>query len=231
MDQMQNNAIIRGQGRPATYKTKNGKRVPGVTTILGRWKESGGLLHWAHGIGYEQGEKGLSPDLYAKRDEAADVGTLIHSLIEADIHGEPHPSYPAAFESRVISGYSAWRDWLTLNRCEFYATEVPLVSEQYGFGGTIDVVLRMPNGGLSLCDWKSSAAVYADYLIQLAAYRQLWEENGHEPITEGFNLFRFSKDHGDFEHRRWPELAEAWELFKHLRAAYDLDRAVKARCK
>lgn len=225
------NSVIRGGGRPGTYKMKDGTRVPGVTTILGRYKESGGLLQWAHGVGYAQGEKGEQPNLYAPRDEAADVGTLIHDLIERDIHGELHPAIPASMEERVISGYSAWRDWLALNKCEFYATEVPLVSEEYRFGGTIDVVLKMPNGGLSLADWKSSAAVYSDYLIQLAAYRQLWEENGHPPITEGFNLFRFSKDHGDFEHRRWPELRDAWELFKHLRAAYDLDKLVKGRCK
>jgi len=62
--------------RPASgYRLKDGTRVPGVTTIIGRFKDSGGLLYWA----FEQGqaaERGEISNLYDKRDEAADAGTL-----------------------------------------------------------------------------------------------------------------------------------------------------------
>ena len=57
------------------YKTQDGKRAPGVTTIIGRFKDSGGLLWWA----FEQGkaaERGEINSLYDKRDEAGDAGTL-----------------------------------------------------------------------------------------------------------------------------------------------------------
>ena len=45
----------------------DGKRVPGTTTIIGRFKDSGGLLYWA----FEQGkaaERGEIEKLYDRRD-------------------------------------------------------------------------------------------------------------------------------------------------------------------
>ena len=78
------------------YKLKNGQKVPGTTTIIGRFKESGGLLYWA----CEQGkaiERGEINNLYDKRDEAADAGTLAHSLVENHIKKLPELD---------LSGYS-----------------------------------------------------------------------------------------------------------------------------
>jgi len=69
------------------YKNNAGKRVPGVTTIIGRFKDSGGLLWWA----FEQGksaERGEINSLYDKRDEAAASGTIAHELFELHIRGE-----------------------------------------------------------------------------------------------------------------------------------------------
>ena len=69
------------------YKNKDGKRVPGVTTIINRFKDSGGLMWWA----FEQGkaaERGEIGSLYDKRDEAAEAGTIAHNLFEMFINGE-----------------------------------------------------------------------------------------------------------------------------------------------
>ena len=98
------------------------------------------------------------------------------------------------------------------------------MSEAYRFGGTIDTIVRDRHGRLCVGDWKSSKAVYSDYLLQIAAYKILWEENRDELITGGFHLVRFSKEHGDMEHRFFPELAEAEQMFVLLREAYDLDK-------
>jgi len=71
----------------AGYKDNDGKRVVGVTTAIGRFKESGGLLWWA----FEQGkaaERGEINSLYDKRDEAAEAGTICHDLVEMHIKGE-----------------------------------------------------------------------------------------------------------------------------------------------
>jgi len=75
-------------GRPkGGYINKNGIRVPGTTTIIGRFKDSGGLLYWA----FEQGkaaQRGEISSLYDKRDEAGEAGTIAHALIEMHLRGE-----------------------------------------------------------------------------------------------------------------------------------------------
>jgi len=218
--------VIRGGGRPQKYLLADGTPVPGVTTVIGRFKESGALLQWA----FQQGKSGAA-SLYEKRDEAAEVGSVVHDIVEAEICGREPPKIPPAFLDRVNSALDAWHKWRSGSGIEIVATELPLVSHQYRFGGTIDAI-GVEDGRYCLLDWKTSGGVYADYLLQLAAYKQLWDERGADPaITGGFHLCRFSKDHGDFEHRYWPELGEAWEMFRALLPAYDLDKRVRARCK
>lgn len=215
----------KGSGRPSKYVLADGTPVVGVTTVLGRFKESGALIQWA----YKRGKAGL--DLYGSRDEAADVGSLIHAMVEADIHGLPLPEVPPEFADKCASGFRAWRTWREGRSMEIVATEVPIVSERHRFGGTIDAIGQDANG-LCLLDWKSSNGVYADYALQLAAYRILWEEaNPDRLITGGFHLARFSKEHGDMEHRYWPELNEAGEEFLLLARAYELDKRLKDRIK
>lgn len=69
------------------YRLKDGTRVPGVTTIIGRFKDSGALLYWA----CEQGkaiERGEISKLYDKRDSSAESGTICHDLVEKFLKGE-----------------------------------------------------------------------------------------------------------------------------------------------
>jgi len=63
----------------------DGKRVPGVTTILGKYKEAGGLIHWAWDLGMQ------NIDYRKVRDDAADAGTLAHAMVEATIRSTDFP--------------------------------------------------------------------------------------------------------------------------------------------
>jgi len=218
-------AIRRGSGRPSVYTTADGKRVPSVTTILSRFKDSGGLIHWANTMGLD----GIT--LAEARKAPLDAGSLVHRMIEADIHGTERPAVPAEYAEAVQSAYGAWREWMDSYKMEIVATEIALVSEEHRFAGTLDCVLRDSQGRLALGDWKAANAVYGDYLCQLAAYGLLWTENEDEPLTGGFHLVRFSKSEGDMEHRYFPALDDALELFLLLRRAYDLDKAVAKRAK
>ena len=65
----------------------DGKKVPGVTTIIGRFKDSGALLWWAYGQG-QAAERGEINSLYDKRDEAAESGTIAHELVRRYLKGE-----------------------------------------------------------------------------------------------------------------------------------------------
>ena len=214
------------------YKLKNGQKVPGTTTIIGRFKESGGLLYWA----CEQGkaiERGEIKSLYDKRDEAADAGTLAHSLVENHIKKLPEidlSKYPDEIIKLAKQGFENYLLWAANNKIKIIYQEIELVSEEFKFGGCPDGIGRDSQKNLCLIDWKVSKGVYQDYLIQLAAYKHLWEINNPKKLlTGGFHLCRFSKEHADFAHHYWSELDDAWDQFKLLRQAYDIDKKLKKR--
>lgn len=215
------------------YFLKDGTKVPGTTTIIGRFKESGGLLQWA----FKQGKEGKS-HLYEEAEKAADIGTVAHSMVELHLNGEDLveianylklqlPDIEMA--RKALSSFNAYQTWRKNFGLEVVQQEIQLVSEKHRYGGTLDLVGFVPPK-LALLDWKTSANVYVDYLIQLAAYKNLWEENHPEqPITGGFHLLRFSKSDGDFAHHHYPNLDEAWEQFLLFRKAYDIDKSLKKR--
>jgi hypothetical protein len=187
------------------YRNANGVRVIGVTTVIGRFKDSGGLLYWA----FEQGkaaERGEIDKLYDRRDQAAESGTLAHSMVEAHINGEDFsmPDLPEKTINEARNAFDSYLNWERLTRLKIVEQEMPLVSEKYQFGGCPDAIGEV-DGKLCLVDWKTSNSVYQDYLIQLAAYKHLWEENNPErPLTGGYHLCRFAKKHGDFAHHYKP---------------------------
>jgi hypothetical protein len=205
------------------YFLADGTRVPGVTTILGRFKDAGPLMRWA----WEEGRAGR--DYRETRQAAADAGTIAHAMVEAEIHGRPFvmPEVPEDIRAKAQQAYATYREWAAQTKLQPIATEVRLVSETHRYGGTLDVILV--GGRRLLGDWKTSNAVYGEYLLQLAAYGALWNEHHPQEPIEGFQLMRFSKQHPDFEARFFAELDAAWEMFLALRRAYELDKKVKER--
>lgn len=206
------------------YFTKDGTKVPSVTTVLSRFKESGGLIHWAWKLGLE------GKDYKQVRDEAADAGSLAHDMVERWVKGETEPEhiFPSDIEERALTAFDAFRAWADQTKLIVTHTEMPLVSEKFRFGGTFDAVLV--DGRRAMGDWKTSNRVYGDYLAQLAAYGLLWEENfPDQPIDGGYHLLRFDKKYGDFHAHWWRDLKAGERYFLNLRAAYDDDLELKER--
>jgi hypothetical protein len=206
------------------YRTKDGKRVPGTTTVIGRFKESGGLIHWAWQLGID-GE-----DYRKVRDKAADAGTIAHLMIERFLHDQDPYAVegPTELTDLASKGFAAFMLWWENTNVEVEATEIALVSEEYRFGGTPDAIGRIGNS-LALLDWKTGNRIYAEHVIQLSCYRHLWEHNYPGKELTRFELLRFGKEFGDFHHHSWPvEVIDlAWESFKHMRELYDLDKKIK----
>lgn len=210
------------------YRNAAGKRIPGTTTIIGRFKDSGALLWWA----FEQGkaaERGEIKSLYDNRDEAASIGSTVHELVESHIRGEDIFESLLNAPEAVKSGVKAYLKWESMTKLKIVEQEISLVSEKHQFGGTPDAIGEI-DGELCMIDWKTSKSVYADMLIQVAAYDLLWHENYPDrPLVGGFHLCKFSKEHGDFSHHYWPELESAKKQFLLFREAYELDKELKAR--
>jgi hypothetical protein len=206
------------------YRLQDGTRVPGTTTVIGACHLGSidGLLGWANSLG-RQGK-----DHKEERDKAADAGSACHEMV--DCRAKKIPFDPSSYQPQAIEkatgAFNAYLSWERQTNLRIVESELPLVSERYRYGGTLDAMLV--NGLLSLGDWKTSNSLRASMLCQLAAYRNLWEENRpDQPITGGFHLLRFSRpEHPDdpvhFSHHYWSDLTLAWEAFKHMRELYDI---------
>jgi len=162
----------------AGYFNAKGDKVPSVTQVLGSLgfgKEA--LMYWAWKLGKE------GKDFKAERGSAADVGTLVHARIEAFLRNQPpyEPNGPEETELWPASQnpFAGFLSWYDRNRFDLIAAEVPLVHEEYGYGGTLDAVGRTTEGEIVLYDWKTSGGIYGTNFMQAAAYKALW--NHHNP--------------------------------------------------
>lgn len=217
-------------GRPkAGYFNAAGKRVPGVTTILGRFKESGGLIQWA----YACGRDGI--DISEARDRAADAGTAAHEMIDCHLHKRifPRADYPPDIMAKADHAFLAFLEWAQQSKLALAASEVSLVSEKHQFGGTFDGAFVA--GTLRLLDYKTSSGIYTDQLVQVAGgYAILWAEHHPDQPLHGIDILRISKpnaadDPVSFEHRHFSAeiIPLASKQFLLFREAYDLDKRLK----
>ena len=137
------------------YKNKEGTRVPGTTTIIGTslgWNKNQ-LMWWA----WAQGRDGK--DFRDTSKKACDAGTLAHAMCEAKIRDVElseviDEAYTKETYTLAEKAFSAFNTWAEMSRLEILESEVPLVSEEFQFGGTIDAI-GIVNNQTCLIDFKN----------------------------------------------------------------------------
>lgn len=203
------------------YTLADGTTVPGVTTVIGSnlgWNKNM-LIAWAR----REALAGNDPNKI--RDNAADIGTLAHYLIECHLKGkEPDVSeYSPADLSLAENSFLAYLEWEGQHQVKHVYSELQLVSEQYHYGGTIDLVAEV-DGYLSLVDFKTSKGVYPEHRLQLAAYQHLYAERFSDGLLPP-HILRIGKD-GEFQHYKLQSLNKEWEIFKSLLTIHRLRKEI-----
>lgn len=209
------------------YRLKDGRSVPGASTIADYFKDRGGvdnLISW----GYSMGKKGVQ--WRGKRDAAGDIGTVVHKMVEDHIKGlSVTCPLPPTETVAALRSFGAFKEWSARLGVEYIEVEPTLVSEAKEYGGTPDAIGRV-SGDLTLFDWKTGSGVYKSALRQVAAYKILWDENRPElAITNGAYIARFDKKDGAFEwyHLNNSELDVAFESFLGFLEEWRRDRALE----
>lgn len=215
------------------YKDSKGKRLPGVTTIISQnlgWN-NGALMYWAWSEGME------GRNFRDTSQKACDIGSLVHSCIEADIHNRPWPEIPEELKMQVDNALLGWLHWKDTANFEPIRTEISLIDETLGFGGTMDLVAVTRQNVLS--DHKSSKGIYPDHKIQIASYRHLWDNAQWELVggklvpwekpcvIHGLALLQVGKEDGSFHYHFWHELSMGWEVFECLLKIHKLQKGLK----
>lgn len=207
------------------YKNAKGQRISGVTTIIGQnlgWNKQQ-LMWWAN----QMGQEGKSHRDVA--GEAADAGTIGHYLIDCHIHKvEPDTSnYQPKLLDLAETCLLNYLEWEKMVNLEVVETEINLVSEVFQFGGTPDIIGRL-TGKLAVIDLKTSNGTYPDMLLQLAAYKVLWEGNKPDmPLTGGFHLLRVGKEDASFHHHHWDKLPEPLKAFLYCLELHKSQKIIK----
>ena len=81
------------------------------------------------------------------------------------------------------------------------------------------------DGKLYIGDLKSSKGLYSEFIVQLAAYRHMYEKQTGNKL-EGGRLLRLDKTGQGFEDHAIPlsRLDWGWKVFEHILALADLRR-------
>lgn len=199
----------------AQYKLRDGAPVPGATTVLSILNKSALVEH-----AWECGCQGLGH--WWVRGSAGIIGTLVHYLIACHLKGEtPDTSKysPAEVETarKCLAKYHFWEKEHSVTPVSI---ETPLVSEEFRYGGTPDLLAEM-DGGLVLIEFEAdySADMYSKTLYLLAAYWRLLAEQGWS--VAGAKILRVGAD-GDFEVGAKTNLRTEWRVFTYCLAIYRL---------
>jgi len=145
-----------------------------VTTVLDDYPKGPAFLQWIKDVGNQA-------KMIAER--AADSGKKVHNNIELLESGFEIEWDDKKFNEQEWLGLCRFIDFYKNYKPEIIAKEFTVYSDEYKFAGTLDLVCKI-NGETWLIDHKFTNAIYATNFLQLAAYRNAWEESGGEKIDK-----------------------------------------------
>lgn len=184
----------------------DGKRVSGVTTIIGVKDKSMALIPWA----LEEAAKHLLPFVDKKLDaqelvtacfaseqsknRAADIGTETHAWCEGYINAQlGKGEVPEMPENKAVQiGVNAFLDWEAAHQVVFHSSERLIFSKKHCYVGTMDIEATV-DGKLCLIDLKTSNGLYNTVRMQTAAYVKADEEESGK-VYQGRWAIRLAKE-------------------------------------
>jgi hypothetical protein len=205
------------------YYDADGALVPGVTTIvrvLGFNTDV--LVKWAN-------KEGLAGNDSQKiKDETAAIGTLAHYLIECALKLEDPvlDDYSPSQVERARWALGAFYEWFAEHKLNARWAEAQLVSNVHGYGGTVDCYGELDDVP-TLLDFKTSAGIYLEHKIQVAAYWKLLEGNGYS--VEGVRILRIPRvpTEGFQEHiMTGVEVLACWKIFERALEIYRIHKSL-----
>jgi len=213
------------------YKNKEGKRVPGTTTITGIMNKPA-LVGWANNLGLE----GIKVREYV--DDLAQIGTLAHYMVECHINSkimnkEMKPNLDDSTPNQTKSAetsFNKFLNWESKNEVIYISSEKQAVSEEHQYGGMIDIYCML-NNVYTLLDIKTCKAIYPDHFLQVGGgYFPLLKEQDL-PVEEAriIRIGRSEEEGIEAEDRLIPDLEKYQKLFLMCKSIYDIKKELKWR--
>ncbi len=199
--------------------------VPGASTVAKYGGKVDGMIHRAWQLGQE------GRNYREEWDEASQIGDITHAFIRENLdhdykvdlsHCEKVPQLVET--ARQCAAKGLW--FIQENDYEVVSVEEQLArpyllptGEHYGYGGTIDLVVRNSAGEYVLVDWKTSKGLYPiPNYCQIIGYEHLW--NYCNPTREISHrvIVRIGKGDGDDYQEKWIKrqstIDKHWAIFE-----------------
>jgi hypothetical protein len=152
-----------------------------------------------------------------ERMTAARLGTRIHEAVE---HGMAPEDAPSDIAQRLL----VFRSFLVRSGAQVLGQEYQVYNLTVGYGGTVDLLLLLPDGRIWVVDIKTGRSVWGEHALQLEGYRQ-GEFVGRDDIVDeamtafhrsafGTAVLHLTDEHADFL-ALTPD-PEAWPAFLGL---------------
>lgn len=162
----------------------------------------------------------------AVRDNAGDIGTIAHDVIERYLNNwietgtrpEMLAFLDGAMDSKVWAACRATETLFQDPDIQPIATELLVGSDKIDGAGTLDFLLLI-KGKLWVWDWKTSNQVSDHYAIQVATYAGFFKEMTDLEI-EGATIVHLSKDYAKVRLYDIPYINRAYAVFKRQNAIY-----------
>jgi hypothetical protein len=167
------------------YLDSEGRKVPGVTSILGDGVPKPALITWAANATAEYAVDNwdrlsdLSPSVrmkelqgarYAVKDAAANKGTEVHKIAERLVAGEE-----VDVPDELVGHAESYARFLDEFQVEPVHVEFSVASYKWGYAGTGDLIGYITHLGvrrLMLMDTKTNrSGIFGETALQLAGYR------------------------------------------------------------
>lgn len=138
-------------------------------------------------------------------DRAADLGSAAHDMIRWTLTQElgQDPGAKPTLSEPSLRAYSAFQEYWRQAGLKAVRMEQPIYDLDWGFAGTIDIVVEHPERGMGVIDIKTSKAVYGEHHVQVASYLKAgrnfadlkWGEVVRLPKTagDGFEVVQLGK--------------------------------------
>jgi hypothetical protein len=219
--------------KKSPYQFADGTDAPRCTeiiNILGYNKQA--LIAWARKLGMS------GQDPHVARDEAANLGTLVHKYIENHVLSkllrpqEAVDTSKYSFDAIVLAqkAFTRYKEWEKDNVECYVDSEIKIVDEIERYGGMADIVFVGKDGSHILGDFKTSSGIFEDHIIQVSAYYHSLQDKYQctqckiihiskkiDDVTEPINIIPVTQE----------QLIIGWEAFKHAQWLYTHQKQLK----
>lgn len=97
------------------------------------------------------------------RWSAARLGTRVHEAVEQGIDPDVAPG-------DIASKLRWFRDWLSVSGAVLLAQEYRIYNLDIGYGGTVDLLVLLPDGSVWVVDLKTGDSLWGEHALQLTGY-------------------------------------------------------------